>query len=214
MKRISIWFPLITAAFMMTAACSSPTKENAPPVIAETTAPAIQTATASVTPSPVLPTEQPLPFSVSSSGIVKDVIQDAYGARAEQKRGGIPSRSFPLAFLGVPENTACLALAMIDPDGGDWVHWLAVNLPVTGLSENASIDLASDLIQGKNDFGFTGYGGPTPPSGTHTYIVTVYALSGSVTLENGFSLEEFHQAIDDKILETAEVRGDYSHELK
>lgn len=210
MKQIFIWLPFVLVPFVMATACSSSGK-NPPPATTEATVPATLTATVSATPSPALPTEQPLPFSVSSSGIVNGMIQDAYGTRAEQTQKGVPSRSFPLTFSGVPEDAAYLALAMIDPDGGNWVHWLAVNLPVTGLPENASIDLAADLIQGKNDFGFTGYGGPTPPSGTHTYIVTVYALSKSVTLENGFSLEEFHQAIDDKVLETAEIRGDYSH---
>jgi Raf kinase inhibitor-like YbhB/YbcL family protein len=33
-------------------------------------------------------------------------------------------------------------------------------------------------MQGRNDFGFPGYGGPCPPVGSppHRYIVTVYAL--------------------------------------
>jgi len=190
------------------AACSSPKAAVSEEATALPTA--TQTMAATAEPSPA-PTEEPAPFCVTSSGIVDGVIGDAYGTRAEQKEHGIPSRSLPLAFTGIPSGTMFLALSMIGPDGGDWVHWLAVNLAVSDLTENASIDLAEKMIQGKNDFGFTGYGGPTPPSGTHTYIITVYALSESVSLDNGFSLEEFGQAIDGKVLATAELQGDYSH---
>ena len=150
-------------------------------------------------------------FTIASDGISDGVIGDAYGARGEQTISGIPSRSLPLAIQNAPEGTVCLALTMIDPDGGNWVHWLAVNLAAQSLSENASIDAADQIMQGRNDFGFTGYGGPTPPSGTHTYVITIYALSESLSLENGFSLKQFNQAVEGKILGTATLTGDYSH---
>jgi len=150
-------------------------------------------------------------FSLSSTGIVDGAIADDFGARASQTMAGIPNRSFELTFANVPEGTVCIALTMIDPDGGDWVHWLVANAPVEGLSENASVDLADSLVQGKNDFRFTGYGGPTPPTGTHTYVVTAYALSEAPALENGFSLNELSQAVEGKILATAVLNGTYAH---
>ena len=150
-------------------------------------------------------------FAISSSGIVNGVILDAYGARGSQKTNGIPSRSFALSLQNIPENTTCLALSVIDPDGGNWVHWLAVGLPAEDLAENASIDLADNMVQGKNDFGSVGYGGPTPPSGTHKYVVTVYALSSSVNLENGFSKKQFQEAIDPVVIASATITRDYAH---
>lgn len=150
-------------------------------------------------------------FAISSSGIVDGVILDAYGARGEQKANGIPSRSFALSLQNIPANTACLALSVIDPDGGNWVHWLAANLTNGDIAENASTDLANDIVQGKNDFGFVGYGGPTPPSGTHTYVISVYALSESVTLENGFSIKQFQAAIEPVVIASTTITGDYAH---
>jgi hypothetical protein len=36
--------------------------------------------------------------------------------------------------------------------------------------------------QGRNDFGRVGYGGPCPPSGTHHYRFTLYALAAPLGL--------------------------------
>ncbi len=157
------------------------------------------------------PTRSGDAFTVLSGGITDGIIGDAYGARAEQKARGIPNRSFPLTIQNAPEGTACFALTMIDPDGANWVHWLAANLPAQDLAENASVDEADAFLQGRNGFGFTGYGGPTPPSGTHTYVITVYALSEPLALENGFSLKQFNQAIEGKVLGAATLKGDYAH---
>lgn len=149
-------------------------------------------------------------FTVTSAGIVDGVMDDAFGMRGTQLDGYVPTRSLPLAVSNAPDGTACLALSMIDPDGGDWVHWLAVNVPVGDLAENASVDLAGSFAQGTNDFGTVGYGGPTPPTGVHTYVITVYALSETVSLTDGFTLDEFTQAIDGKILAETVLTGDYS----
>ena len=150
-------------------------------------------------------------MTVTSAGIVEGVLADAYGKKGEDLSHGIPTRSMPLSLSNLPADTACLAIEMVDPDGGDWVHWLAVNLPtVEEIPENASVELAADMLQGKNSFGKLGYGGPTPPSGTHGYIITVYALSQTVELKEGFSQKQFHAAIDDCVLVSASVTGNYS----
>ena len=210
MHRTICCFAVILSALYL-AAC----QPQSPSAALETVSPASFEATASPnkpdTPSSV-PSEAPsADFAVSSSGIVNGVIQDAYGARGADKMNGIPSRSFALSLSNIPEKAACLALSVIDPDGGNWVHWLAVNLPADDLAENASIDLANQIVQGKNDFGFVGYGGPTPPSGTHTYAITVYALSSSVDLKNGFSQKQFLAAIEPVIIASTTITGDYAH---
>lgn len=182
----------------------TPTPSQAPANVPDV---AIQTAT-----EPPAPTEAPSDaFTLTSSGIAGGVIMDDFGARAAQTKAGIPNRSFELTFANVPEGTKCLALTMIDPDGGNWVHWLVANAPVEGLPENASVDLADSLVQGKNDFRFTGYGGPTPPSSTHTYVLTAYALSEEPSLSYGFSLKELTQAVEGKTLATAVLNGTYAH---
>lgn len=198
--------PLLLAVLFLGCSANAPEPAAATEPATPSAAPAA-TASEAQTPAPTQQGE----FSVSSSGIADGVIADAFGARGEQTaQRGVPSRSFALSFQNIPQGTACLALSMIDPDGGDWVHWLAAGIPAADLPENASVDLAGSMAQGQNSFGFTGYGGPTPPSGTHSYVVTVYALDEPVDLENGFSLEAFLQAIDGKVLASAVLTGDYS----
>ena len=169
----------------------------------------------SATPSPtpaatVESTSDPAAFAVTSTGVVNGVIGDAYGKRASQTNGGIPTRSFPLAFSNVPEGTACVALCMTDPDAGGWVHWLVANAPIEGLAENASVDSAATLLQGKNSSHYSGYAGPTPPGGTHTYVLTAYALCEAPALENGFSLDDFTAVIEGKTLASATLTGTYT----
>lgn len=176
---------------------------------------AAPTAEAVITASPTVSAAETPPeaevFSVSSAGIVNGIIGDAYGKRAAQTNGGVPTRSLPLSFTDAPDGTVCVAIAMTDPDAGDWVHWLVANAPLEGLAENASLDSAAALLQGKNDFQLVGYGGPTPPSGTHTYLITVYALSEALPLEAKFSYKAFTAALEGRVLASAVLTGTYTH---
>lgn len=168
---------------------------------------------ASETPAPEV--EQPLEMTVTSAGIVDGAMGLHYGAKGQQfVKKKIPSLSLPLLISNIPEDTVSLAIIMIDPDGGDWVHWLAANIPVDSttceIQENASIDWPKEIKQGKNDFGTIGYGGPTPPSGVHTYVITVYALSEELNLKSGYKLKAMQKAMDGKVLAEAVVTGTYA----
>jgi Raf kinase inhibitor-like YbhB/YbcL family protein len=110
-------------------------------------------------------------------------------------------RSPPLEWSGVPESARDLALICDDPDApmGTWSHWVIVHLPPGAKALKEGIPAESELpasgmemaentrakepaIQGKNDFGKIGYGGPCPPSGTHRYILRLYALDQPIEL--------------------------------
>ncbi len=94
--------------------------------------------------------------------------------------------SVPLAWDGVPAGTRSLALIVDDPDAPDpaaprmtWVHWVLYNIPpgATGLPEGVgAADLPKGTLEGSNDWGRTGYGGPCPPIGRHRYFFKLYAL--------------------------------------
>ena len=118
------------------------------------------------------------PMAVTSTGISSGVLGDTYGMRGKQQSNSVPTRSFPLSIKDAPSGTVSYAVIMLDPDskplcGYEWVHWLAANITSAEIAENASIDNAANMVQGKNDFGTTGYGGPTPPDKPHTYKITV-----------------------------------------
>lgn len=89
----------------------------------------------------------------------------------------------PLDWTGVPDGTGAVVLFVDDPDGRDWVHWSVLDLPPTTTSLPEGVPPSADPPQqGKNDFGKVGYGGPCPPSGTHRYRFTLYALASPLGL--------------------------------
>jgi len=92
----------------------------------------------------------------------------------------------PLTWEAVPAKTRSLALILEDPDAPDpaapkmtWVHWVLYNIPpdTKGLPRGVSRPtLPSGTLQGTNNWGRAGYGGPCPPIGRHRYFFRLYAL--------------------------------------
>ena len=117
----------------------------------------------------------------------------------------------PLQWSGAPAGTQSFALTVVDPDGGDWVHWSAYNIPATatGLSEGQPGDavLADGTLQGINSFGTVGYGGPCPPSGNHRYVHTLYALDTTLSLSGGEEFATLNSMMQGHILGQAALTG-------
>ena len=122
----------------------------------------------------------------------------------------------PLAWSGAPPNTAAFALIVDDPDAprGTFTHWLLFNIPgnVQRLDENVPQmqHLDDGAIQGSNDFGGSGYGGPCPPRGeTHHYRFTLYALDTTLPLQANASKRQLLDAMQAHMLEQAQLVGMY-----
>ena len=128
--------------------------------------------------------------------------------------GAIPRRhtcdgedvSPPLAWTGAPEGATAYALVVDDPDARGWVHWLVSDIPgsTTEVQEGAAAG-----VQGRNDFGRNGWGGPCPPSGTHRYDIRVFALSEPLGLAEGFSADELRTAMEGKVLADGRLSATY-----
>jgi Raf kinase inhibitor-like YbhB/YbcL family protein len=113
-----------------------------------------------------------------------------------------------LIWSEFPAETKSFAIAVTDPDApaGTWVHWLVYNIPGTKTS------IAEGEIPGievNNDFGKKNYGGPCPPSGTHRYYFTIYALSTDDlgTINNK---DQFFKAVSEFTIAKAELISIYS----
>ena len=122
----------------------------------------------------------------------------------------------PLAWSGVPKETKTLALIMDDPDapGGVFSHWVIFSLPPDSPSLPEAVPtearLPSGALQGRNDFGKTGYGGPCPPPGhPHRYRFTLYALDGQPDLKAGSSQQQVLDAIRGRTLTQGRLTGTY-----
>ena len=122
----------------------------------------------------------------------------------------------PLAWSGAPAGTKSLALLCDDPDAprGTWVHWVLFDLD-PGLTElpaalPRTAAVAGGAVQGKNDFGKLGYGGPCPPRGpAHRYFFRLLALDRQLGLPAGATMREVLTAAEGHILARTELMGRY-----
>jgi Raf kinase inhibitor-like YbhB/YbcL family protein len=123
-----------------------------------------------------------------------------------------------LEWSGVPEGTTSLAFVVDDPDAPDpaapkmtWVHWVLYNIPpsASGLTQGVSV-LPNGTKQAKNDWKVTGYGGPSPPKGTHRYFHKLYALDTLLPdLGASATKKSVEEAMKGHILGHAELVGTY-----
>jgi Raf kinase inhibitor-like YbhB/YbcL family protein len=131
--------------------------------------------------------------------------------------GAIPKRftcdgadvSPPLRWTAPPRRTRSLALVFEDTSTKpSYMHWLAWGIAprVRGLAPAARLRL-----QGRNDFGRPGYGGPCPPSGTkHRYVFRVYALRKPLKLAADASARDLAKALKPgNVLGQASLVGTY-----
>ena len=117
----------------------------------------------------------------------------------------------PLQISGIPPATKSLALIMHDPDApnGDFLHWTIWNIHplTTAIAPNT---IPEGAVQGLNDFGIVGYGGPCPHAGTHRYVFELYALNAMLEVPEGTARQELQAAIDAHLLEKTGLTGLFS----
>jgi hypothetical protein len=128
--------------------------------------------------------------------------------------------SVPLAWSGLPAGTRSLALIVDDPDAPDpaapkmtWVHWVLYNIPPTaaGLPEAVQPQaLPQGTLEGRNDWGRTGYGGPCPPIGRHRYFFKLYALDVVLPDLGEPDKQRLERAMKGHVLATHELVGTYA----
>jgi Raf kinase inhibitor-like YbhB/YbcL family protein len=141
---------------------------------------------------------------------------------AFQPGGDIPSKytctgpdvSPALSWSDPPAGTQSFTLIADDPDApvGTWVHWVAYDLPASARQLPEGVPKTDALpgggVQGVNDFGKPGYGGPCPPPGKpHRYYFKLYALDSKLNLKSGATKKAVEQAMQGHILAQAEVMG-------
>jgi Raf kinase inhibitor-like YbhB/YbcL family protein len=138
---------------------------------------------------------------------------------AFQQGGSIPSKftcdgsdaSPALRVEQIPGDAKTLVLIVDDPDApsGLFTHWIGWNIdPKT--AEIAEGNAPSGAVQGQNDFGKSGYGGPCPPSGTHRYFFKIFALDLQLDLPAGAKRSQLDAAMKGHVLAQGELMGRYS----
>ena len=166
-------------------------------------------------------------FQLKSEGIRNGLILDPYGINADNNKQGVPQRSLPYEWEGVPEGTKSFAIVFQDydnvPDEGfSWLHWLVADIPavIRSLADNASREDGT-LVQGTNSWSIPygpyaeieedltrHYGGPAPER-RHEYETKIYALDAVLGLQPGFYYNELLRAMEGHILAEATLKGCY-----
>jgi len=121
-----------------------------------------------------------------------------------------------LNWCDIPKEAKALALIVDDPDApsGTFTHWVIFNIPPdsNGLSEALPLipKLSDGSVQGGNDFGKIGYGGPCPPPGKpHGYRFILYAIDKYLDLIAGSTKNQILDAIKGHILTQGQLTGIY-----
>ena len=99
-----------------------------------------------------------------------------------------------LHFAGVPAGAAELALIVVDPDAGGFVHWTVYGM-APGTRALGATGLPPGAREGENSTGATGWTPPCPPSGTHRYEFRLYSLERPTGLGAGAKPDDVIAAV-------------------
>jgi Raf kinase inhibitor-like YbhB/YbcL family protein len=134
------------------------------------------------------------------------------GEEMAQKFGKkVQNVSPPLAWEDAPDGTEGFAIALVDthPVAGDYVHWLLDGIDPDRRSLEEGAASRSGGLTGAREL--EPYAGPFPPSGTHDYEFTIYALdTQTLDLRSNAGLEEFMRAAEAHSLATATLVGKFT----
>jgi len=154
-------------------------------------------------------------FALSEMTLTSSVFDNG-GAIPSKFTGDAEDVSPALSWSNVPGGTKSFALICHDPDAPlvkpgtyGFVHWVLYGMPgsMSGLPE-----AVEDYVQGVNDFGNAGYGGPMPPEGhgTHHYFFWLLALDAELDLAPGLTMWELLEKIEPSVIAMNRLVGTYS----
>jgi len=113
-----------------------------------------------------------------------------------------------LAWTDVPADASSLVLTMVDthPVARGYVHWFVDGIPA---ADGAYARGAGGAVPVGRER--TPYAGPFPPSGTHDYVFSLYALDASAPdLATNASVDDFLESADGHVLDAATLTGRFT----
>jgi Raf kinase inhibitor-like YbhB/YbcL family protein len=117
----------------------------------------------------------------------------------------------PLAWEDAPEGTKGFAIALVDrhPVADSYLHWLLDGIDPDRRSLEEGAAGGPGGLAGVREL--KPYVGPFPPSGTHDYELTIYALdTQQLDLRGNAGLEEFTRAAEAHSVATATLVGKFN----
>jgi Raf kinase inhibitor-like YbhB/YbcL family protein len=115
-----------------------------------------------------------------------------------------------LAWTTAPPETKAFGIVLTDRDQPDYIHWVITNIDptVATIGENTN---PPDAYIAENSEKKRGYVAPCPPTGsTHTYSITLYALSALVDTQKHTTAPSIIEQMSRVVLEIASTDFTYS----
>ena len=115
-----------------------------------------------------------------------------------------------LLWTGAPADVSAWAIVLSDTDSPTFAHWAVANIDAsaTSVTEGYTDDLVAIAM---NSDAKPAYTGPCPPTGsTHRYVLTLYALSQVLEVQNGDPAPSMRAAIEAAAVATAQVTFTYT----
>lgn len=116
----------------------------------------------------------------------------------------------PFEVKDIPERTKSLAVFLDDPDSAvTWHHWLMWNIPPEKKVFTSQEQFT--FPEGTNSSQIIGYLPPCPPvgSGTHRYIMNVYALDDVISADTGSTYSDVQPLLRNHTLDRVTLTGTY-----
>ena len=114
------------------------------------------------------------------------------------------------SWANVPAGTVELALVMTDPDANNFVHWVVAGIPTTA-TQMVPPGLPVGTVQLLASDGKAAYAPICPPAGeTHSYDMTLYALSAPSGLTSASPTQAAMVTLAQAATHTAVLTGDYT----
>lgn len=123
-----------------------------------------------------------------------------------------------LVIENVPADAESLVVVMDDPDaqpvaGHTWDHWLVwdIDPDIDTIPQDWDADGA---VEGYTDYVEQGYGGPSPPEGSHDYRFKVLALDSKLGMPEETRKQRLGSAIamEAEVLAATQLVGTYDAE--
>jgi Raf kinase inhibitor-like YbhB/YbcL family protein len=142
------------------------------------------------------------------------------GGSIPKKYSGLGEEiSPPLEINSIHSNAKSIAIVMDDPDAPlpiTIIHWVLWNIPIeyNNIPENIPhskiVKELGNAHQGKRMFGKTGYMGPNPPFGVHTYRFHIYTLDTFLDIKPEAKFKQLKSKMEGHILQYSLFTGKFS----
>ena len=147
----------------------------------------------------------PAPTASATLTVTSSAFAEGGAIPAEFTCSGAGNRP-PLAWSGAASPAYAIVVADPDAPGGNYLHWIVVDLPAGTAEVGATIPPTARQLD--NSAGKPEWMPPCPPSGTHHYHFTVYALSAPT---GATSVSDAFDAIERTTVATGTLTGLVTH---